>query len=177
MWGCVPAGRIVRQFPRIKIYEILECAVKKCLVIIDYLYFMVYLAFRCPYCHNAFFYSLFNQPHCHQVGNIVGCIFILLFCIFKYLIGIDMTYIILTSMCRYEFYLSIFFSLGIVQCPYSVVGRRHFSSDSIIFYLGLVFPIVFETNLIFVPSHLCHAFNCVSRVSRLFNLMVRCLPF
>ena len=27
-----------------------------------YLYFAVYLAFRCPYFHNAVFYYLFNQP-------------------------------------------------------------------------------------------------------------------
>ena len=39
-----------------------ECAELKCLYIIGYLYFTVYLALRIPYCHNAVFYSLFTQP-------------------------------------------------------------------------------------------------------------------
>ena len=59
-----------------------------------------------------------------------------------------------------------FFSIGTVQCPYSVVDCRPFPTDATMFCLGLVFPIVPGIYLSrpAIVSSVGHAFDCVYEV-------------
>ena len=64
--------------------------------------------------------------------------------------------------------LLLFFSLGTVQCLYTVVGRRSFSTNAIIFCLELFVPIVFSVHL--SPHAISFSVHLMSISTRLYIL-------
>ena len=67
-----------------------------------------------------------------------------------------------------------------LEYPYSVVVRRPFSTDAIIFFHGLLFPIVFRIHLSrhAISSYVGHAFDCIYGLCSLStSWSIRCRPF